>query len=653
MIRRLSLRTILGGIVGVLALLLIAVTAHQVIDASFDRQLARSVAEGNETSDLLLLAAGQLAAERGMTNAALNAPQPITGEAKAAIQQRRDRADHALGRVVSILRTNAQISARLAEVEAAAASLRELRPKADAALAHGREARDLAVTTIWVPTVTKLIETSQRMRLASEYEADAAETRLADLQRLKHFIWVISEFTGRERAAIGGTIAAGRAIEPDDLQRLAGFRGQVDLAWGLVEAYAAKANASGEIKGGVEAVRRAMFGEFEQVRQRVYRAGTAAQPYPLNSADWIAASTQAIEVVLRLSEAAGQVTAQLAADTSHRRTITMLIAATALLLGIAAALVSFRVVSRRITTPLRQMTETTALLADGSTDLVVPGLDRGDEIGTLAQAVEVFRQKLIENAQLSAEQAARDRVAIERARALDALTRGFDHKVGALTSSMSGAATELEATAQSMSATAEQTNRNTVVVAGAVEQTSGNVQTVAAATEQMSASIRGIAQQVTNSSTIAARAAEDARSADTTVQSLAAGADKIGHIVTLINDLAAQTNLLALNATIEAARAGEVRAKASPWSRAKSRRWLDRPPRQPKRSARRSLRSRRPQTIRSRRSRTSPARSPRWQRFRTRSPPAWRSRNGRPEKFRAASTRLRVACSRSRRVSTT
>ena len=62
MIRRLSLRTILGGIVGVLALLLIAVTAHQVIDASFDRQVARSVAEGNETSDLLLLAAGQLAA---------------------------------------------------------------------------------------------------------------------------------------------------------------------------------------------------------------------------------------------------------------------------------------------------------------------------------------------------------------------------------------------------------------------------------------------------------------------------------------------------------------------------------------------------------------------------------------------------------------
>jgi methyl-accepting chemotaxis protein len=42
------------------------------------------------------------------------------------------------------------------------------------------------------------------------------------------------------------------------------------------------------------------------------------------------------------------------------------------------------------------------------------------------------------------------------------------------------------------------------------------------------------------------------------VQGLAEAANKIGDVVSLINDIAGQTNLLALNATIEAARAGEA-----------------------------------------------------------------------------------------------
>ena len=50
----------------------------------------------------------------------------------------------------------------------------------------------------------------------------------------------------------------------------------------------------------------------------------------------------------------------------------------------------------------------------------------------------------------------------------------------------------------------------------------------------------------------------DARRAGTEIQTLAADAQKIGNVVTLIQAIAGQTNLLALNATIEAARAGEA-----------------------------------------------------------------------------------------------
>src|SRR5271170_2487762 len=109
-----------------------------------------------------------------------------------------------------------------------------------------------------------------------------------------------------------------------------------------------------------------------------------------------------------------------------------------------------------------------------------------------------------------------------------------------------------------MTSTAEETSRQSNAVAAASEQTSANVQTVAAATEQLTSSIAEIGSQVDHSATIAKMAVDQASEAERTMRELRDGAQKIGAIVAMINDIASQTNLLALNATIEAARAGEA-----------------------------------------------------------------------------------------------
>ncbi|MCB5173662.1 methyl-accepting chemotaxis protein [Microvirga lenta] len=211
-----------------------------------------------------------------------------------------------------------------------------------------------------------------------------------------------------------------------------------------------------------------------------------------------------------------------------------------------------------VTRPLGSMTGAMSRLAQGDLTVSVTGIERKDEVGQLARALQVFKDNAIEARRLAAEQEAENQAKMRRAEVLDQLTKRFEVNVSALTQGLSSAATEMEATAQSMTAVANQTNNQSVTVASAAQQTSANVQTVAAATEELSISIREIAGQVTQSSRIADQAVAGAQRTNTTVQELAGTAEKIGNVVQLIHNIASQTNLLALNATIEAARAGEA-----------------------------------------------------------------------------------------------
>jgi methyl-accepting chemotaxis protein len=233
--------------------------------------------------------------------------------------------------------------------------------------------------------------------------------------------------------------------------------------------------------------------------------------------------------------------------------------ALAVLIAVAAASAGLvMMVRRRVCKPIVDLTARMSSLASGDLSSDIEGAARGDEIGAMASAVQVFKDNMIKADQLAAEKEAENQIKMRRAHVLDDLTRAFETKVSELVGGLSSASAVMEDTAQSMSSTASATNRQAAVVAAASAQTSTNVQTVASATEELTSSISEIGRQVAQSTEIASRAVENARRTGDTARSLAQGAQKIGDVVTLIQSIAAQTNLLALNATIEAARAGDA-----------------------------------------------------------------------------------------------
>ena len=145
----------------------------------------------------------------------------------------------------------------------------------------------------------------------------------------------------------------------------------------------------------------------------------------------------------------------------------------------------------------------------------------------------------------------------ERDTARHELASGFEHTIGHIAESVAAAAHDIQELSTSISNTSHASTEQTAAAAAASTRASTNVGTVAAATEELTASIGEIAKQVTRSAAIAGKAADEAKRTNSVVEGLASGTQKIGEVVTLIQNIASQTNLLALNATIEAARAGE------------------------------------------------------------------------------------------------
>jgi methyl-accepting chemotaxis protein len=198
-------------------------------------------------------------------------------------------------------------------------------------------------------------------------------------------------------------------------------------------------------------------------------------------------------------------------------------------------------------------------IAGGSLDQKVEETERGDEIGRMAETLEMLRQTAMTARALEArQQASKQQSENEKREALIALADRFDASVGRLVDMMASGSNELEATAQSMTGTADRTNEQATVVSTAAAEASSRVQTVATAAEELSTSISEISRQVAQSAAIAGRAVDSARRTDAIVRALADGAHQIEHVAELISSIAGQTNLLALNATIEAARAGDA-----------------------------------------------------------------------------------------------
>ncbi|GHF22831.1 methyl-accepting chemotaxis protein [Kordiimonas sediminis] len=258
------------------------------------------------------------------------------------------------------------------------------------------------------------------------------------------------------------------------------------------------------------------------------------------------------------------------------------------LLSLGVVLVLSYFINKSIASPIVTMTHVMQNMADGSLDIDVPARGRKDEIGAMAETVEIFRQAGIEKIELekAAEQArlkeaeekeARQQAAqaaerkaaeekvrraeeAEKQRLLDrkAMADNFEAHIGEIIRKVSGSSAIMATTAKNMSEVATETSHKATEALGETRTAGENVQSVASAAEELYASVQEVSSQLAQANGVSNNAVEQSRMAGANVVRLKETGEKITDVIKLINDIADQTNLLALNATIEAARAGEA-----------------------------------------------------------------------------------------------
>jgi methyl-accepting chemotaxis protein len=555
----LSIRSILNGVIGAIALLLVAVSGWSLWTGWNSYRLASHIEQVSGADKLIFQAMQALRSERSVLGRALDGAEHDDSAVREEVENNVATAESALAAAFqAVAETDVpQRDRLLADLQQGAAKAESLRQAALAEFRKPLAERDDTVRKTYYGYIAEFVA-----NLKVGAASFASETKLIDpvidqLLTARELSWTVRDHESEVRRQIESAFIEG-SLSTQALQKGTEAYGRMMAAWENLTELVRATRTPLALLAAFEHAREAYFVGFAPKRDEIFEALVAGEAPTMTSKEWRAIAKEPSDTLKDIVNTIVQVTEVHAADQTASYRLDVILDLCVALAALALATVGFIVVGRRVVQPVSELTNAMSALAKGDISISIPAAARGDEIGAMARAVQVFKDNAVERQRLEAERLAEEEAKQRRVKSVEKLIATFDAQIKGVLSAVSSASNALKGTATAMTNAANAGAAKATTVASASEQASANVQTVAAAAQELSASITEIGRQVSQSSSIAGKAVIDAERTNELVKGLAEAAQKIGAVTNLINEIASHTNLLALNATIEAARAGEA-----------------------------------------------------------------------------------------------
>jgi len=556
----LTIGTLLRGLLGAMLVVLIAALAVPTYSAvALLRDASRVVAIAH-AGQSVFAALQYLRPERGSVQAALTASGPADAALLASLTASRAKATEA---VAAVLRDCAAAgcagdTAQRAAFGTSIERLIAVRQDTDAAMQQPLAGRAAGLAATWAAASTDVVTRLDHLSAALTEQVRLVDAPIAELMAVKQLGWQMRDAAGLERNFYSAGINT-KTLPAAAQTQMPVYRGRIEGDWDLLRELTARPGVPERLRVAMQGAAADFFGSYDKQRSKLHAALLAGQPAEVSLTDWLRVSNAALDSLIQVPNAAVAETQAYAEQRAGQAARRLWLQVGLLALGILVGGSGFLLVQRRVTAPIRAISATMRRLAQGDLTTEIAGVGRRDEVGEMTAAVVVFRDGMVQAAQLAAErESERGRVEAEKHAALSAMAAAIESEAATPMATVDRQSTAMAATANGMSASAKRTGESAQSAAEAAAQALANAQAMEGAAERLAASIREIGGQVSQSTAVVARAVEAGRATRETMETLNALVGQIGAVADMIREIAGRTNLLALNATIEAARAGDA-----------------------------------------------------------------------------------------------
>ncbi|MFZ5692155.1 MAG: methyl-accepting chemotaxis protein [Pseudomonadota bacterium] len=483
-------------------------------------------------------------------------------------------------------------------------TLTALHAESARAVTQPRESRRPELAKEFSDEATKLLslldKTSEQLTAMVKLD----DAMIDQLLAIKQLAWIARNSAGDAQVMVSNGLA-GQKLPADAMLIYTANLGKTDAVWAALEDTASGLKLPPQFHDAVRKAKAEFFDpSYAALRLKVFKAVLAGENTGIKPEEWTPGSVAKLASLLGVAEVSLDIAKDHASAKASLSLFRFGLSLALLVLALAVVGVMMTVVSRRVTHPLRNIQGAMLKLADGDFSVVLPGLDRKDEIGDVANAVERFKVLAMERAKAEADEALkrqaaeaelqvkaaeeRARAADEQARAMralgeglkrlangDLMTRldeGFTEDYRAIKDDFNATLDRLQSTIAAIAQANDEVSNAAAEIAAATTDLSQRTEEQAASLEQTSASMEQISatvkQNASNAQQANALTQDTAQIADQGGQVVAEAVSamarieessrRISDIISVIDEIARQTNLLALNAAVEAARAGEA-----------------------------------------------------------------------------------------------